>query len=151
MQKEDIPPLAKVYVQVYRTFAIGESWEVTSAEKLLEYWLTKQPDLALVAEVDNKLVGAFVAGIKPWWDGNHLADGELFVDPAYQKKGIATALSKSMYKKAVEKYNVTSCDAYTFRKTTFPLNWYLQQGFKINEDWVIISGNVQEIIKKLKE
>ncbi|MBI4176413.1 MAG: hypothetical protein HY518_04355 [Candidatus Aenigmarchaeota archaeon] len=38
-------------------------------------------DLQIVAEYNGKPVGAFVAGIKPWWDGNHLADGEIFVHP----------------------------------------------------------------------
>ncbi len=151
MQKEDLSRLAEIYVEVYKQFDVGEHWTLNTAKRLLSYWLEKQPDLALVAEYDGQVVGAFVVGIKPWWDGNHLVDGEIFVHPKYQKEGIGTELSKVLYKKALEKYKVTSFDAYTFKKTKFPLNWYNSQGFTVNEDWVMISGNVKSVLSKLQK
>jgi len=149
MQKKDLPRLAKIFVQVYTVFDVGEHWTIGSAQQLLSYWLKKQPDLAFVAECDGRAVGAFVAGIKPWWDGNHLSDGELFVHPAYQKKGIGTKLSIVLYQKAWKKYKVVSFDAYTFKKTKFPLSWYKSLGFEVNSDWVMISGDLKKILPKL--
>ena len=151
MRKEDLQQLAEVYALVYQKFDIGEKWTVETAKKLLFHWFDKQPDLAFVAEFDAQVVGAFVAGIKPWWDGNHISDGEIFIHPDYQKKGIATKLSIALYEKALEKYKVVSFDAYTFKKTKFPLSWYLSQGFIQNEDWAMISGNVKSILSKLKK
>lgn len=151
MQKEDLQQLAKIYAHVYQKFDIGEKWTVATSKELLSYWFDKQSDLAFVAEFNGQLVGAFVAGIKPWWDGNHISDGEIFVHPDHQKKGIATKLSIALYKKALEKYNVVSFDAYTFKKTKFPLSWYLSQGFIQNKDWTMISGNIKFILSKLKK
>ncbi|MBS3169169.1 GNAT family N-acetyltransferase [Candidatus Woesearchaeota archaeon] len=150
MQKEDLRQLAEIYSIVYQKFDIEERWTSESAKRLLSYWFDKQPDLAFVAEFNGKVVGAFIAGIKPWWDGNHLSDGEIFVHPDYQKKGIATKLSVALYEKALQKYNVISFDAYTFKKTKFPLSWYLSQGFVQNKEWIMISGDVKGIVSKLK-
>lgn len=151
MQSEDIQQLAEIYVLVYKECDVGEKWTIETANKLLSYWFDKQPDLAFVAECDGKTVGAFVAGIQPWWDGNHLSDGEIFVHPSYKNKGIGTKLSIILYKKAVQKYNVVTFDTFTFKKTEFPLRWYLSQGFRQNEEWTIISGNVKSILSKLEK
>src|SRR3989344_2446360 len=94
IQRKDLTKLAEVYNFVYKKFNIGERWTKKSAYKLLEYWLKRQPDLCFLAEYNNIIVGGFVVGIKPWWDGNHLVDGEIFVHPHYQKKGIGSALLK---------------------------------------------------------
>ena len=150
-QRKYLKKLSQKYYLVYEKFDIGEKWTSKTAKKLLEYWFDKQSDLAFVAEENNKIVGAFIAGIKPWLDGNHLSDGEIFVHPNYQKRAVATQLSIKLYEKALEKYKVTSFDAFTFKKTKFPLSWYLSQGFIENQDWTMISGNVKEILKKLKE
>ncbi len=151
MQKEDLQQLAEVYSVVYQKFDIGERWTPGTAKRLLSYWFDKQPDLAFVAEFDGEVVGAFVAGIKPWWDGNHISDGEIFVHPDHQKQGIATKLSIALYEKALKKYKVVSFDTYTFKKTKFPLSWYLSQGFIQNEEWTMILGDVKSILSRLKK
>jgi len=150
MRKEDLQRLAEIYALGYQKFDIGEKWTVGAAKKLLSHWFDRQADLAFVAESDGEAVGAFVAGIKPWWDGNHISDGEIFVHPDHQKKGIATKLSVALYEKALKKYNAVSFDAYTFKKKRFPLSWYLSRGFVQNEDWTMISGNVKSVLSKLK-
>ena len=94
VKKEDLNDLAKVYTAVYKAFDVGERWEFDSSHQLMNYWLKRQLDLFFVAEVENKIVGGFVGGIKPWWDGNHLVDVEVFVHPDYQKRGIAKVGNK---------------------------------------------------------
>jgi L-amino acid N-acyltransferase YncA len=98
IQKKDLQTLAEIYVDVYTKVDIGERWTVPAAKKLLEYWLDKQPDLALLAEYNGNIAGAFLTAIKPWWDGNHLMEGEIFVDSAFQKKGIGTELLKAVFR-----------------------------------------------------
>jgi GNAT superfamily N-acetyltransferase len=151
MKKSDLPQLAKVYTAAYQNFAIGEQWTAKTAIKLMAYWFAKQPDLAFVAEVNKKTVGGFISAIKPWWDGNHLSDGEIFVDPNYQKQGVATKLSIALYEKALKKYRALIFDAFTFKKTKFPLEWYLSQGFVENKDWILISAATKKILAKLEE
>mgnify|MGYP001581110235 CR=1 FL=1 len=100
-------------------------------------------------EVDGKIVGGFIAGIKPWWNGNHLVDGEIFVHPEFQKKGVGNALSKIMFKRAIEKYDAKVWDTYTFRGK-FPLKWYKKLGFEEINEWTMISGDIRKALGKLK-
>ena len=151
MQRKDLQQLSEIYTQVYKQFDVGEHWTPNTARKLLSYWLNRQPDLAFVAECDRQVVGGVVAGIKPWWDGNHLVDGEIFVHPDYQKKGVGKQLSIELYGKALGKYQARSWDTYTFKKTKFPLSWYKSQGFIVNPDWVMIAGDVKSVLSKLKK
>lgn len=148
-KKSDLNVLSEVYVEVYRAFDIGERWDKKSARKLLAYWLDKQPELAFLAEENNKIVGGFFTGMKPWWDGNHLSDGELFVHPDYQRRGIGGKLMKTAFQKAVKKYKAVQFDAFTFKKTKHPLAWYKSIGFNEVKEWTIINGNLEKVIKKI--
>ena len=150
MQKKDLQRLAEIYVKVYTVFDVGERWTVKQARKLCSYWLKRQPDLAFVAVIEGEVVGAFISSIISWNDGNRLADGELFVHPDYQKKGVGTRLCITLYKKALEKYDVTFFDAATFKNREFPLQWYLSQGFEVHKEWTLISGDVKKILSTLE-
>jgi len=149
MAKEDLAPLAEIYTEVYRVFDVGEKWDKETAEKMLGYCFEHQPDLAFVAEYQRKPVGAFMAGVKPWWDGNHLIDGEIFIDPEYQQKGIGTKLLKTMFQTAKDKYQATVWDTYTFRGK-YPLEWYKKLGFEEIDEWIMISGDIDDVLKKLE-
>ena len=149
MQRKDLKGLAKAYTRAYKIYSKWEHWNDKQSYKLLSYWLKRQPDLAFVAVYDKKPVGAFVAGIKPWWDGNHLIDGELIVDPDYQKKGIGKILLKTVLEKAVRKYDAVIWEAITFKKTKFPLSWYRKLGFNEVKELTIISGDIKKALKKL--
>lgn len=147
--ENDLRELAHLYTKTYEAFDVGEKWTNETSLELLTYWFKRQPDLAFLAKDNNKIVGGFFAAVKPWWDGIHLIDGELFVDPEHQKQGIGTMLSKHMFTQAIEKYHATVWDTYTFKNSAHPLSWYKQQGFEENKDWVMISGNLKEALKKL--
>lgn len=149
VSKNDLEKLAEVYTKTYEAFDVGERWTVETALELLEYWFKRQPDLAFLAEDDQEILGGFFAAVKPWWDGVHLVDGELFVHPEHQKKSIGSLLSKKMFTEAIEKHEAKVWDTYTFKNTAHPLSWYKKQGFVENPDWVMISGDLREALEKL--
>ena len=151
MKEEDLLIISELYVRAYKIYSQWEHWNSEAARQLFEHWLKRQPDMSFVAEYDDKVVGAFVGGIKPWWDGNHLVDWELVVDPEYQKKGIGKLLLKVALEKAVEKHNATLCEAVTFKKTKFPLSWYKRIEFNEIKEWTMIGGDIKEVLKKLKK
>jgi predicted N-acetyltransferase YhbS len=116
MKKKDIEEISILYANVYDSVDIGEKRTKETASNLMNYRLSRQPDLCFIATIDEKIVGGFIAGIKPWWDGNHLVDGEVFVDYAYHKQKIGSKLSKVIYQTALDKYSITSIDLVTFSK-----------------------------------
>jgi len=48
--------------------------------------------LAFLAEVNGKIAGGICGIIKPWWDGNHLVETELFLRPEFQRQKVGTGL-----------------------------------------------------------
>lgn len=155
MTADDLHALSCMYVRALENS--DERWNEPSAFALLSDWLRRQPDLAFVAEVETDvqgseetvLAGGFVLGVRPWWDGNHLVDGELFVDPAFARRGIAKCLLRHALAIAEAKYSPVVWDTYTFVEEGFPLNWYKRLGFQTIDEWVMIRADVKQLIAKL--
>jgi len=149
-KEEDLKALAQVYVDIYSVYDVGERWTLETAKKLIEYWYKRQPDLFFVAEDKGKIVGGFVTSVKPWWDGNHLYDEEIFVHPDYQESEVIKLLSKALYEEALRKYDVGLFHTWSFVKKGFHTDWYEGQGFELNKEWVLVHVNVKEALEKLK-
>lgn len=147
---EDFLKLSKIYALAYNSLNIGENWDEASALKLLKHLYLQQPDLFFTAEENGKVVGAITAPVKPWWDGNHLTDGELFVHPDNQRHGIGKLLIEKLFTEAKEKYSAVSWDTFTHRVYEHPLKWYKSLGFEEIEEWVMISGDIDVVLKNLK-
>lgn len=149
-QELDLPELAEIYKEAYNTLNIGENWNNETALLLMRHLYKEQNDLFFVAEENDTIVGGIVALIKPWWDGNHLTDGEVFIAPHNQKKGIGTQLIKRLFTEALEKYKAISWDTFTHRVYEHPLKWYKSIGFKEIEHWIMITGDIKEVLRRLK-
>ncbi len=149
VKKEDLDTLAQIYVAAYQDVNISENWTPEAAHKLLDYWLMTHPDLAYLAKYQDNITGGFFVGVKPWWDGNHLYDGEMFVDPLYQGNGIGTLLLKSVFEVAKTKYQVVAWDAATIRNSIHPLQWYKKLGFQELDELTLITCNVDQVLSQL--
>jgi len=151
VKKSDLKNLAKIHTRVFNSSKVGENWNPKKSYKLLEYWLNQYPaDLGYFAEYNKKIVGAFITGLKPWWDGYHIQGGEMFVHPDFQKKGIGTMLIKKAFKIAKDKYKVKSCSLTTFKNIKHPLSWYKKMGFEEKKDLTVIGCNINDVLKKLR-
>ncbi|MCL4360242.1 GNAT family N-acetyltransferase [Patescibacteria group bacterium] len=146
----DLPHLASCYTRAYNPLGIGEHWTPDSAQNLMAYFFREQADLFFAAKEGGTIVGGTVAMVKPWWDGNHLIDGEIFVDPGYQKQGIGPRLLKTLFAAAKTKYNARSWDTYTHIVHSHPLSWYKKLGFTTIEHWQMISGDVDTVLTRLQ-
>jgi GNAT superfamily N-acetyltransferase len=148
--KEDLEVIAEAYANYYANSILEEKWTKTSALELFKYFYDKNPDLLFVAYDDNKPVGAIMSLLKPWWDGKHLEDGEVFVCEEYKRQGIAKQLFKTLFTYAIEKYDATVLEAHTYKdENGFPYCWYERLGFETVDDWKIISGDIKKIVHKL--
>lgn len=148
---EDIENLAYIYKELYDDVEIWESWSVESAKNLLSYWYNRQPDLFFVVEVDGKVVGGIVSGIKPWFDGNRLVDGELFVDSRYQEKYLGKELLKKHLFEAKRIYDAKIIEFHTYGdQTEFPQNWYKRIWCKKDKELIIMNWEIENILKYLE-
>ncbi|HEX3733325.1 MAG TPA: GNAT family N-acetyltransferase [Mycobacteriales bacterium] len=145
---DDLPHLAEMYVRVYRAFDAGEQWDFGTAARLLRHYFGRHPELAFCAVEDDRPLGAFFVDVKPWWDGNRLVDGEIFVDPAEQRKGIGAALIFRVLTEAVRLYAVTVWETTTFADVEFPLSWYRRLGMEFISEWTIIGGDVGTMLRR---
>lgn len=149
--KKDLQILSEVYTVAYNSLGIGENWTVGSAHKLIKYLYEDQPDLFFVAQDGGAIVGGIVATVRPWWDGNHLIEGEIFVHPKHQKKGIGVKLIEKLFTVAKERYSVVSWDTYTHKVYKDPLVWYKSLGFEEIKHWTMITGDIDKVLKIIKE
>jgi len=148
-KKEEVLQIAQIYVDAFAS-APSEHWTKETAENLLNYWFQKQPDLFFIAIDDNKIVGGITMGVKPWWDGNRLQDGELFVAPECQKQGVGKQLLKRVLKEAISRYQVSTLEGITFSSDSFPRTWYEKIGLKKSDDLIIVTGDCQKILSELE-
>ena len=147
---KDLQMIAVEYANYYSNSKLEEKWTKESTMKLFEYFYNQAPDLIFVAYDKEKPVGIIMTLLKPWWDGMHLEDGEVFVIKEYQKREIAKKLFKTLFEYAIDKYDATTLEAHTYEdENGFPYNWYKRIGFETINDLKIISGNIKEIVKKL--
>lgn len=154
--KEDLNELAKIYKDLYGESILNEDWSIEKSYGLLNFFYTLQSDIFVVAEVDEKVVGAVMSIVKPWHDGNRLIETEIFVANDYQKQGIASRLFHEHFKLAMEKYDAKVMEAHTYQEENgYPLNWYKKQGYKVIDEWYVINGDIKEAYeyfdKKIKE
>ena len=142
----DLDALGQVYVDSFREVDPSEKWTVERGAELIKFILTKQQDLAFLAQDEGKIAGAILGMVKPWWDGNHLVETELFLSPAFQKRKIGTKLFHHYLDTARRLYDVTVIEAVTFKNLEFPISWYRSMGFKEKKDWQVMFGEVGDLI-----
>ena len=111
----------------------------------------KQRNLFFVAEENEKVVGAIMSGVKPWFDGNRLIDTELFVDKNYQNRHLARELYKKHLLEAQRIYNTKVKEFHTYGdENQFPQNWYRKIGFQKDKELIIMNGNIKKVLEHLE-
>ena len=91
-----------------------------------------------------------MSNLKPWFDGNRLNDTEIFVSKEYQHKHIAKDLYKCHLEIEKRIYDCKVIEFHTYGdEDEFPQNWYKRIGFKKDEELIIMSANINEILNKI--
>ncbi|MBI2640326.1 MAG: GNAT family N-acetyltransferase [Candidatus Sungbacteria bacterium] len=143
-KKLDIDQLARIYRRAYGRSRDGEDWSIKRAKALLDFYFGQKTFLGLTALVEGKIVGAFFSFIKPWHDGDHLGEGELFVDPDYQNRKIGTKLFLDMNKIAAKR----RCTIHELIVYGRVARWYKKLGIK-ESGLKHLEGRIKDIIKKM--
>lgn len=96
-QEKDLEIIAEKYSNYYNNSVLEEKWSKESEIQLFKYFHNQAPDLFFIAYDKETPVDVIMTCLKPWWDGMHLEDGEVFVYKEYQQKGIAKMLFKKLF------------------------------------------------------
>ncbi len=146
VQKKNIPMLAKIYARAYNKE--WKSWTTKKAQDIVEYRYHKKVKIKVMC--DKKVVGVFFSDIKPLYFWNVLNDGDVLIDPKYQKLWIGKQLFIHGIEYAKKKFNVVGWDFYTF-KNSYQYDWYKRIGFTASDKWILLSGNIDDVLKNLKK
>lgn len=141
--------MAAIYVAAFKEVDASEQWSPEAAADLVLFFLRTQPDLAFVAESQKQVIGCICGLAKPWWDGHHLVQSEIFIAPTTQRKGVGAALLRHFLAEAKKRYNVTQMESITFKNLDFPSSWYVKLGFQDKNDWKVVIGEVDILTKRL--
>jgi len=145
IQKKDIPIFANIYAK-----AFNKEWESRTAKTsrwIIEYRCKKSIKIKVM--YNKKIVGAFFSDVKPLYFWNVLNDGDVFIDPKYQKLWIGRQLFIYGIEYAKKKFHVVGWDFYTF-KSGYQYDRYKRIGFAPSDKWTFLSGEVNNVLKKLK-
>lgn len=85
--KKDLEIIAEEYANYYNSSVLQEKWTKETVIELFQYFYNQSPDLLFIAYDNNNPIGVIMSCLKPWWDGMHLEDGEVFVCKEYRRGG----------------------------------------------------------------
>jgi len=145
VQKKDISFLAKIYADAYNKE--WESWNRKKSQEIVMYRYKKAIKIKVMQ--DDQIVWAFFSDIKPLFFWNILNDGDVIIDPKYQKLWIGRQLFIYGIEYAIKKFRVVGWDLYTF-KDSYQYNRYKSIGFSDSNKWIFMSGKTDDVLKKLK-
>ncbi len=149
MRHGDIKEVSVLYKKVFDHANVGEKWTNKNSLRIWEYWSSRKPNIAYVVVIDKKIVGGFIGFIVPWWNGNHLRDCEIFVDPRNQNRGLGAMLLKTALNKSLSDYKASYIIGMTFNGKKFPLSWYESIGFEKGGPLTMVWGNPKKILRKI--
>jgi N-acetylglutamate synthase-like GNAT family acetyltransferase len=150
-RETDVKALANLYRAFYNDIEeLGERWTSESARKLISHFYKCQPDLFYVAEKDDLIIGAAVAVVRPWWDGNHLVNEEVFINPDYMEQGIEHKLLRVLLLQARDTYKVVAWDAIIPTVKQHPLAEYKKIGFSKVPEWSSVTGDTHKMLALLE-
>ena len=149
IKDSQLQEIGRVYAECFNSADIGEHWSEEAATEFLTYLYKIQPDMFYVATLDQKIVGGIAGIIKPWCDGKHIHEIELFVHPDHQKRGVASSLTRELLQTALEKYQITEFEGIADGNLhDFPLSWYKRLG-AAPTGLIHIAGKPIEMLTKL--
>lgn len=151
-KQDDLKALSRLYADFYNNLdRLGERWSQEAARRFISHFYNRQPDLFFVAESNNQIVGSIFAAIQPWWDGNHLVEGELLVKRGFQHNPSCSAqLLRALLQTAEARYQAITWDTIAPTTSGHPFQQYQQFGFREVPFWRAVSGDVRTMLAQLR-
>ncbi len=100
----------------------------------LNVMLNRNPDLCLIAKIDEKVIGVIMGG----FDGRRGYVHHLAIDPEYQKKGYGTLLIDELIERFQQK-RVHKIHLFIEKHNEEVIAFYAKLGWEIRTDLVMMS------------
>lgn len=123
--EDDIPDLLTLWAK-----AAENDSRPPDTEGAVKALIGRDPDAAIVAESDGHLVGSVIAG----WDGWRYHLYRLAVDPAWRRRGVATALLDAAEARFAE-LGATRADAMVLGSNEQGQTLWRARGYHQQNDW----------------
>jgi ribosomal protein S18 acetylase RimI-like enzyme len=130
---DDYPAIRDLWHAAGLIFRPGDELEDVNLK------LQRDPDLFLVAEQDNKVVGSVMGG----WDGRRGWIYHLAVKPEHQRKGIGLGLVREVEKRLVAK-GAKKVNAQVYKWNGKSLEFFNAIGYEAQPDLVMIGKQLRK-------
>ena len=125
---------------------VRELWKAASLElrpgdeiEDIKLKLERDPDLFLIAEQDDRIVGSVIGG----WDGRRGWIYHLAVSPNYQRKGIGSGLIEELERRLVDK-GARMINAQVHRLNTQSSTFFKARGYDERSHLIMIGKQVRK-------
>ncbi|MWV41382.1 GNAT family N-acetyltransferase [Natrialba sp. INN-245] len=136
-ESADLADGARLYRDAFNEPPWDDEWTLETARTRLSQLLETPGARGYAARLEDDLAG-LVVGTEEWWDdGSKFYVRELCVDPAHQRRGVATALMDHLAE-ALRRAGVDSIYLLTLRDTPAHA-FYEKRGFDLDDRTVLLS------------
>lgn len=151
-REKDLPILASLYSVINLNIEKSETWTYETALSYINYFYHYQPDLFICAYDEDIPIAAIMSTLKPYYDGMYLTGLELFVSEDYRNQNIGKKLLEMHLELANAKYNISHIDTIVRKNISDDsLNWCKDVGLETSSNLIVLSGNLDNCLKKLRE
>lgn len=114
----------------------------------MQYFYSHQYDLFICAYNDDIAIGAVMSTLKPYYDGMHLIQTEVFVSSDYEEQNIKEKLLEMHLKLASTKYHVSHICTIIDNNS---LDWFNKIGLEPNSNLSVLQGSLENCLQKIRE
>lgn len=148
INEKDFNILANIYGAISLDTRPNENWTYETSLSYIQYFYSHQPDLFICAYDDDIPIGAVMSTLKPYYDGMHLIQTEVFVSSDYEEQNIKEKLLEMHLKLASTKYHVSHINAITDNSS---LDWFNKIGLEPNSNLIVLQGSLENCLQKIRE
>lgn len=118
---------AELLVAAYNAEPWNDNWTKAIALEKLTCFYKSPKFFGLIIKQNGQAIGCCVGNIEPYFTGDYFYLKEMFIHPAFQRKGLGSLLMSKL-KETINTIGINTIILFT-GKDLFPYNFYLKEGF----------------------
>jgi aminoglycoside 6'-N-acetyltransferase I len=140
-KESDLTVCARIMMEVYNNELWQCHWTLETAVSYLEDYVQGNKFLGYTLLADDQIIGVIFTHEKIWWNNSEIFVDEMFITPAYQRKGYGAKLIQ-VVETYIKEHKLAGFVLTTNRFAPAP-TFYRKNGFT-DYDHVLCMGKVIE-------